>query len=113
MRYALIGRKYIDLGHILENIVYLELVRRGYKVYIGKSGDKEIDFIAENSKGVIYYQVAYTVRDKKTLERELSALESISDHYPKFILTMDMDPEVDYNGIKRMNVLDWLLDIDK
>ena len=110
MRYALLGRKYVDLGHILENIVYLELIRRGYKVYIGKSGDKEIDFVAENGKGVKYFQVAYTVRDKNTLERELSALESINDHYPKFILTMDIDPEVDYNGIRKMNVLDWLLD---
>lgn len=110
MRYALLGRKNVDLGHILENIVYLELIRRGYKVYIGKAGDKEIDFVAENSKGVRYFQVAYTVRDKNTLERELSALESINDHYPKFILTMDVDPEVDYNGIRKMNVLDWLLD---
>ena len=110
MRYVLLGRKYIDLGHILENIVYLELVRRGYKVYIGKSGDKEIDFVAENRKGVQYFQVAYTVRNKNTLERELSALESINDHYPKFILTMDIDPEVDYNGIRKINVLDWLLD---
>lgn len=110
MRYALLGRKYIDLGCILENIVYLELVRRGYKVYIGRIGDKEIDFVAENSNGVQYFQVAYTVRDKSTLERELSALESINDHYPKFILTMDIDPEVDYNGIRKINVLDWLLD---
>lgn len=110
MRYALLGRKYFDLGHILENIVYLELLRRGYKVYIGKSGDKEVNFVAENSKGVIYFQVAYTVRDENTLKRELSALESINDHYPKFILTMDLDPEVDYNGIRKINVLDWLMD---
>lgn len=113
MRYALLGRKNIDLGHILENIVYLELVRRNYKVYIGKTGDKEVDFVAENSKGTIYFQVAYTVRDEKTLERELSALESINDHYPKFILTMDQDPEVDYNGIRKINVLDWLLGEEK
>lgn len=110
MRYALLGRKNIDLGHVLENIVYLELIRRGYKVYIGKSGDKEIDFVAENSKGIQYFQVAYTVRDENTLERELSALESVNDHYPKFILTMDVDPEVDFNGIRKINVLDWLLD---
>ena len=110
MRYALLGRKNIDLGHILENIVYLELLRRGYKIYVGKFGDKEIDFVAENSRGIQYFQVAYTVRDEKTLERELSALESINDHYPKFILTMDVDPEVDYNGIRKRNVLDWLLD---
>ena len=113
MRYALLGRKNIDLGHILENVVYLELVRRNYKVYIGKTGDKEVDFVAENSKGTIYFQVAYTVRDEKTLERELSALESINDHYPKFILTMDQDPEVDYNGIRKINVLDWLLGEEK
>lgn len=110
MRYALLGRKNIDLGNVLENVVYLELVRRGYKVYVGKSNDKEVDFVAENRKGVQYFQVAYTVRDKNTLERELSALESINDHYPKFILTMDVDLEVDYNGIRKMNVLDWLLD---
>ena len=110
MRYTLLGRKNIDLGHILENIVYLELIRRGYRVFIGKSGDKEVDFVAENSKGITYFQVAYTVRDQKTLERELKALESINDHYPKYILTMDVDPEVDYNGIRKINVLDWLLD---
>ena len=110
MRYTLLGRKNIDLGHILENIVYLELIRRGYRVFIGKTGDKEVDFIAENSKGITYFQVVYTVRDQKTLERELKALESINDHYPKFILTMDVDPEVDYNGIRKINVLDWLLD---
>ena len=110
MRYTLLGRKNIDLGHILENIVYLELIRRGYRVFIGKTGDKEVDFIAENSKGITYFQVVYTVRDEKTLERELKALESINDHYPKYILTMDVDPEVDYNGIRKINVLDWLLD---
>ncbi len=110
MRYALLGRKYIDLGHILENVVYLELLRRGYKVYIGKVGDKGIDFIAENSVGITYYQVAYTVRDKDTLERELSVLDNINDHYPKFILTMDVDPEIDFNGIRKINVLDWLLE---
>ena len=110
MRYALLGRKNIDLGHVLENIVYLELLRRGYKIYVGKFGDREIDFVAENSKGIQYFQVAYTVRDEKTLERELSALEAINDHYPKFILTMDVDPEVDYNGIRKINVLEWLLD---
>lgn len=109
MRYALLGRNNVDLGHVLENIVYLELVRRGYKVYIGKSGDKEINFVAENRNGIEYFQVAYTVRDERTLKRELEALETIRDHYPKYILTMDMDPEVHYNGIKKINVLDWLL----
>ena len=108
MRYAVLGRKDLDAGHILENIVYLELIRRGYKVYIGKVGEKEIDFVAVNKEGTVYYQVAYTTRDEKTLDRELSPLMSINDHYPKYILTMDIDPEVDYNGIRKMNVIDWL-----
>ena len=75
-----------------------------------RSGRLYRKFNLWNRKGVQYFQVAYTVRDKNTLERELSALESINDHYPKFILTMDIDPEVDYNGIREINVLDWLLD---
>ena len=110
MRYVLLGRKNLDLGHMLENIVYLELKRRGYKVYIGKIGENEVDFVAENKEGKQYFQVAYTTRDKKTLERELTSLQKINDHYPKYILTMDVDPIVDYDGIKKMNVLDWLLD---
>ena len=109
MRYALLGRKNLDVGHILENVVYLELIRRGYRVYIGKIGDNEVDFITINKEGREYYQVSYTTRDEKTLERELSSLQKISDHYPKFILTMDMDPVADYEGIKRINVLEWLV----
>ena len=109
MRYVLLGRKNLDAGHILENIVYLELIRRGYKVYIGKIGDNEIDFVCENKEGREYYQVAYTVREKTALERELIPLKKINDHYPKYILTMDIDPITDYEGIKKINVLDWLL----
>lgn len=110
MKYALLGRRNIDVGHILENIVYLELIRRGYKVYIGKAGEKEIDFVAENKEGFTYFQVAYTTREKATLERELTPLQDINDHYPKYILTMDIDPIADYDGIKKVNVLDWLLE---
>ena len=110
MRYAILGRRNIDAGHILENIVYLELIRRGYKVYIGKTGEKEIDFVAENKDGLTYFQVAYTTREKTTLSRELTPLEEINDHYPKYILTMDIDPIADYNGIKKINVLDWLVE---
>lgn len=109
MRYALLGRRNIDVGRILENIVYLELVRRGYRVYIGKTGEKEIDFVAENKDGFTYFQVAYTTREKSTLERELASLQDIKDHYPKFILTMDLDPIADFDGIKKINVLDWLV----
>lgn len=110
MRYALLGRKYMDLDHILENVVYLELLRRGYKVYVGKVGENEVDFVAENKEGRCYYQVAYTTREESTLARELDSLQKINDHYPKFILTMDLDPIVDYDGIRKINVLDWLLD---
>ena len=110
MRYAILGRRNIDAGRILENIVYLELIRRGYKVYVGKTGEKEIDFVAENKNGFTYFQVAYTTREQTTLERELTPLQEINDHYPKYILTMDMDPIADYNGIKKINVLDWLVE---
>lgn len=109
MRYAILGRKNLDLGSVLENIVYIELKRRGYKVYVGKIGEQEVDFVAENKEGTSYYQVAYTVRDENTLKRELASLQNINNHYPKYILTMDVDPEVDYDGIRKMNVLDWLL----
>lgn len=98
-----------DMGHILENIVYLELLRRGYKVYTGKVDDLEIDFVAENTNGLEYYQVSLTVRDEKTLNRELKSLQKTGDFYPKYILTMDRDLEADYNGIKKINVIDWLI----
>ena len=108
-RYMLLGSKQMDAGHILENVVYLELIRRGYDVYVGKVDEFEVDFVAENSKGTTYFQVALSVRDEKTLERELRPLQAIKDHYPKVILTMDDDPEVHYNGIRRINARDWLL----
>ena len=97
------------MGHVLENIVYLELLRRGYKVYVGKVDDLEIDFVAENRDGLKYYQVALSVRDEKVLERELRALQKTGDHYPKHIITLDMDLEADYDGITKINVVDWLL----
>lgn len=109
MRYMLLGSRSTDVGHILENVVYLELLRRGYQVYIGKIDDLEVDFVAMESKRIIYFQVAATVRDESTLKRELTPLEKINDHYQKFILTLDDDPEADYNGIRRINVLDWLM----
>ena len=110
LRSYLLGKKAdSDMGHILENIVYLELIRRGYRVYVGKVEDLEVDFVAENRNGLKYYQVALTVRDDKVLERELKSLQKTSDHYPKILLTLDMDLEADYNGIIKMNVVDWLL----
>lgn len=109
LRYYLLGTKKADRGHILENIVYLELLRRGYEVYVGKVGASEVDFIAVNEEGTEYYQVAYTVTDDDVLERELKPLDSISDHNPKYLLTMDDEPLTSHNGIKQINVLDWLL----
>jgi predicted AAA+ superfamily ATPase len=109
LRYFLLGNKGTDSGHILENVVYLELLRRGYKVFTGKVGEKEVDFAAEGSDGIEYYQCAETVRGKETLAREIAPLNAISDHYPKFLLTRDYQPKITHNGIKQLNVLEWLL----
>lgn len=109
LRTMLLGSRAYDAGHILENVVYLELLRRGYKVYIGKVDELEVDFVAMEKEGITYYQVAASVRDKRTLERELTSLQKINDHYPKIILTLDEDPDADYNGIRRINVLKWLM----
>ncbi len=109
MRYMLLGTRSTDVGHILENVVYLELLRRGYNVFVGKVDELEVDFVAVDGKKTTYFQVAATVRDKTTLERELAPLQKINDNYPKFILTLDEDVEADYDGIRRVNALDWLL----
>ena len=109
LRFFLLGNKGGDSGHILENIVYLELLRRGYKVYIGKVAEKEVDFVAESANGIEYYQVAETVRGKETITRELSPLNAINDHYPKFLLSRDYEPRTTHNGIIQKNVLEWLL----
>ena len=111
LRYYLLGKKNADFGYILENIVYLELLRRGNKIFTGKVGNNEIDFITETKDGLIeYYQVALTVREEKTLKRELLPLESIKDHNTKYLLTLDEDPQVSHNGIKQINALDWLME---
>ena len=100
LRYYLLGSQKTDMGRALENVVYLELLRRGYDVRIGKVGNNEVDFVATNEDGVSYYQVALTVRDESTLERELRPLDNISDHNPKYLLTLDDDPEFSHNGIR-------------
>lgn len=119
LRTALLGHEDKDLGHILENIVYLELLRRGYRVFVGKlnirssadnAGDKnvEVDFVAQKSGGEVeYYQVAYYALEPETLARELAPLEKINDNYPKFLLSMDYGSG-NNGGINRLNVLDWL-----
>lgn len=109
LRNFLLGTKSQDRGHILENIVYLELLRRGGQVYVGKSGDMEIDFIVIKSGIETYYQVAYTVMDDATLERELKPLRSLNNHYEKYLLTLDYDLVTNHDGIKQVNVLNWLL----
>ena len=111
LRSYLLGKKAdSDMGHILENIVYLELLRRGYKVYVGKVDDLEVDFVAENRDGLKYFQVALSVRDEKVLTRELRALQKTGDYYPKYLITLDMDLEADYDGIIKKNVVEWLLE---
>ena len=98
-----------DLGHKLENVVYFELLRRGGKVYVGKHKDKEIDFIVQKPNNEReYYQVAFTVNDEKTFNREISAFNNIKDNYPKYLLTLDFD-NTSINGIQKRNVIDWLL----
>ena len=111
LRNMLISGSASDLGHLLENVVYLELIRRGYKVNIGKLAEKEVDFVASGTDGVVYYQVSASVLDESTLNRELAPLQKIPDHYPKYLLTLDdIIPNTNYNGIKQVNVLDWLQD---
>ena len=113
LRYYMLGTKPGDFGHILENIIYLELVRRGNEVYVGKANDTEIDFIAIHKGEKAYYQVAYTVMDldgnTRILQRELRPLQLCKDNNQKFLLTMDNVPPVSHDGIKQLYVLDWLL----
>ncbi|MBS7143163.1 MAG: ATP-binding protein [Veillonella sp.] len=110
-RKFLLSRTDSDRGHILENIVYLELVRRGYRVYVGHLQNGEIDFVAKKPHRLEYYQASYTVMEDTTLRRELSPLEQLDDNYPKYLLTMDVLHKTDnHNGIEQKNVLDWLLE---
>ncbi|MGP1512135.1 MAG: DUF4143 domain-containing protein [Treponema sp.] len=110
LRNFMLGKKAMDVGHILENIVYLELLRRGYSVYVGKIDAFEVDFVAQNQNGNTYIQVAAGVRDSSTLERELKPLKMIKDNYVKMILTLDDDPESDHDGITRKNAQEWLME---
>lgn len=110
LRNVINGTKGGDLGHILENVVYLELARRGGEIYVGKVGDAEIDFVVIKGEYKEYYQVSLSVRDENTMNRELAPLQAIQDHYPKYLLTMDNDPEVLHDGIRQIYVLDWLVE---
>ena len=110
IRNIIVGFRNIDEGYLLENVVYLELLRRGYKVNIGKSGDYEVDFVAESPNDIKYCQVARTLAYDEIRKREVRSLESINDNYEKTILTMDKSINNDFNGIKVVNIIDWLLE---
>lgn len=108
-RNMLLGYRDTDRGHILENIVFLELLRREYRVYIGKIGDTEVDFIAEKPTEKLYIQVTETMQAEETRERELRPLRLISDNHEKLILSMDRSFITSYDGIKSLYLIDWLL----
>ena len=98
-----------DAGHLLENVIYLELRRRGNEIWVGKIGEREVDFVARDNEGYLtYYQVAYTVRDETVLERELTPFDKIPDHNPKIIITLDPE-EVSRRGVRQINAINWLL----
>ena len=110
LRNLLLAGSASDTGHLIENIVYLELLRRGNKVNIGKLAEKEVDFVARYSEGMAYYQVSSTVLDENTLKRELEPLQRIPDNHPKFLLTLDeIGAGANHDGIRQLNLIDWLL----
>ena len=110
LRNYLLGFRNRDSGHILENVVYFELLRRGYDVAIGKLGDSEIDFIASNANEKLYFQVTESMNSEAVRTRELAPLQKIKDNYEKIILSLDTGLEKEFDGIKSVNVIDWLLD---
>lgn len=108
-RNMLLGYRDADRGHIIENIVFLELIRRGYRVYIGKVGETEVDFVAEKPNDKLYIQVTESMQAPETRERELRPLQMINDNYEKIILSMDRSYINSYDGIKSLYLIDWLL----
>ena len=110
LRQMILGNRNIDMGHILENVIYLELLRRKGNAYVGQFDKNEIDFVVINSNEIEYYQVALTVLDENTLKRELDTFKNIKDNYPKYLITLDdVMVNTDYDGIKVVNALEWLL----
>ncbi len=110
IRNKITGSRNMDVGYVLENIIYVELLRRGYQVAIGKIGTLEVDFVATKSNEKIYYQISASILDSDTRERELRPLQAISDNYPKIIITMDDLPFDDYDGVKVVNILKFLIE---
>lgn len=111
MRNILIRNKESDIGHIIENLAYLELMRRGYEVYVGDIDKGEVDFVAIKNNQTEYYQISATTLNPDTLARELAPLQSVQDNYPKYLLTLDeLFGEANYNGIQKKNLIKWLLE---
>ncbi len=108
-RNMLLGYRDVDRGHLLENIVFLELIRRDYRVYIGKVGETEVDFVAEKPNDKLYIQVTESMQSPETRERELKSLRMIPDNYEKIVLSMDRSYINSYDGIKSLHLIDWLL----
>ena len=111
MRNLLVRNQASNIGHVLENIVYLELKRRGYEVYVGDIDNGEVDFVAIKAGEVEYYQVSATTLEESTLRRELAPFKAINDNYPKYLLTLDsVFANYDYAGVRKLNTLEWLLE---
>ena len=110
LRNHILPRKRYDLGFFIENIVFFELLRRGNKVNIGKYGATEVDFVAQKQGVIVYYQVTADMTAEETFEREMRPLQEIKDNYEKIVLTLDQFSLGNYDGIKVINVIDWLLE---
>ncbi|MDR3280818.1 MAG: DUF4143 domain-containing protein [Synergistaceae bacterium] len=108
LREAVYGKNQRDIEIVLENIVYLEMRRRGYQVTVGKIGDAEVDFVAERQGKLLYVQVAYLLASESTIEREFGALEKIGDNFPKYVVSMD-EFDMSRNGIKHFNIREFLM----
>ena len=112
LRYLLFSIKGQDEGHILENVIYLELLRRGYQIAIGQNDENEIDFVASDNHETMYIQVTLSMKDEYTYKREITPLKSLNNSYPKYVLTLDEAPIKDDEGIKIIYALDWLINKD-